>query len=167
MNERNRRFALIGIVAAATLGQVGLAGVTLVTRLSTEREARAERRTTAEYAAQLASLQSGAASPKSVARHVTLLANPDVAGTLRVLQATGDTVGVTLTSVRSLPETTPGRQVFTITGRGAPEQVCAFLADVETNERLMVIETGKVAPGTAGEVLFELGLSTHHAGGVK
>lgn len=167
MSSRGKRVVVPVVVAIATLGQIGLAGVALSSRVATEREVEQERRTTAVYAAQLTALQNGPTAPLPAAKHTTLLASPDVAGTLRVLQTIADDVGVELTAVRALPSATPGRQAFTIAGKGTPERVCALFAAIEQHERLMVIENGKVAPGGEIDITFEVGLSTHYSGGSR
>lgn len=158
----------IVVVGIATVAQLGLAGIAWWSRRSTEEERNAERVTAANYAAQLATAQTpsaGAAAGRTP--HPTLLASPDVAGTLRALQTIGDEVGITLVSLKAAQSTTVGRQTFVLSGRGTPDQLCAFVAGIEQSERLVVVEGGKVAPGSDQEVNFEMGLSTHHVGGSR
>lgn len=154
----------------ATLLQGLLAGVVSWKRSEAEQTLAGEEALTATYARQLTSVDRPEAPAEPLGTkvpHAVLMANADVAGTLRVLQALGDRIGVTMVTAKAAPSTTPGRQTFAISGRGAPDKVCQFLAGIEQHERLIVIENGRITPGTAEEVNFELGLSTHHAGGAK
>ena len=92
----------------------------------------------------------------------SLPAGPDVVGTLQRVQGLGDATGVAFDSLRALRATTPGRQPFVVVGRGAPADVCTFLAGLEAAEPLLVIENGRVLPADAGRIAFELGISTFH-----
>jgi len=158
----------IAIVGIATAVQLGLAGVAHWSRESAAAERDAERATTANYALQLAAAEERqTAGPSGLAPRPVLLASADVAGTLRALQNLGDEIGITLVSAKASPSTTPCRQSFVVTGRGTPTQLCAFVARIEQSERLMIVEGGKVSPGTDTEINFEMGLSTHHTGGIK
>ncbi len=163
-----RGVSLVPAVAiVAVVGQAVLAGAATFSRRAAERELERESGLTATYTAQLGHGGRAQTSVAAVGPHAELLPSADVAGTLRVLQNLGDQYTVTLASVKAMPATTPGRQPFSITGRGSPTQLCAFLAGIEHHERLMVIESGKVSPGTGDDVSFEVALSTHHAGGVR
>lgn len=158
----------IAIVGIATLAQLGFAGVACWSRGAAEQERDAERATAADYAAQLTGAERRAeGAPEGRVPRAVLLPSADVAGTLRALQTLGDDAGITVVSAKASPSTTPGRQSFVITGRGTPDQLCAFVTGLEQSDRLMVIEGGKVTPGTETEVNFEMELSTHHSGGKK
>lgn len=165
--ERMRRTLTLVTVALLTLGQAGLAGVARFHRSATEHDVEAERATTASYAMQLAAAVDRPANGTALTPQSRLLATPDVAGTLQVIQETSDAAGVTALTAKALQSSTAGRQSFLIVGRGKPEHICAFVAGLEQHERLMVIENGKCTPGSADELQFELGLATYHSGGVK
>lgn len=169
MNILDKKSLGLLVVTLATIAQAGLAGVAFLARKRAEQDVQAERGLTASYAAQLTTATTNAVvePTRAAVPHAVLQTSADVAGTLRAIQTVSDQVGVTLTTAKAAPSNTPGRQTFVITGRGKPEQVCSFVAGIEQHERLIVIENGKVMPGTADEVSFELGLSTHHTGGAK
>lgn len=168
MTKVVRKWVSIGLVAFATLAQLIFAGVACWTRGAAQRDADNERAATENYAAHLAAaVERSSTSPDARVPHATLLPSADVAGTLCALQTLSDSVGVTMVSANASQSNTVGRQAFVIAGRGTPEQLCAFVAGLEQHERLIVIENGKITPGTADEVNFELGLSTYHAGGGK
>lgn len=168
MNRLVPKSLSITIVGVATLVQIALAGMAWWSRRAVEEERDTERTMTANYATQLAAAERREAEgPQGRVPRAVLLTSADVAGTLRALQTIGDDAGVTVLSSKASQSTTIGRQSFVITGRGTPEQLCAFLAGIEQSERLMVIEGGKVTPGTETEINFEMGLSTHHTGGTK
>lgn len=156
---------LVPVVAVvAVVVQAVLAGAATFSRRAAEREFERESGVTASYSAQLGR---GGEAAVAAGPHAELLPSADIAGTLRILQSLGDQSTVTLASVKAMPSTTPGRQSFSITGRASPTQLCAFLAGIEHHERLMVIEAGRVSPGTGDEVRFEVALSTHHTGGPR
>ncbi|MBL8750061.1 MAG: hypothetical protein JNK78_12930 [Planctomycetes bacterium] len=163
-----RGVSLVPAVAlVAVVAQALLAGAATLSRRAAEHELERESGVTASYTAQLSHGVQGQAAAAVAGPHAELLPSADVAGTLRVLQNLGDQCKVTLASVKAAPSTTPGRQSFAITGRGSPTDLCTLFAAIERHERLMVIEAGKVSPGTGDEVSFEIALSTHHAGGVR
>jgi hypothetical protein len=83
-----------------------------------------------------------------------------------VLQSLADAADVTLHAVKAT-HAGPGRQSFTLGGRGAPAAVCDFLGAVERHERLLVVENGKLTPAGGGEVAFDFGITTVHAGGER
>ena len=169
MNILDKKSLVLLVATLATIAQAGLAGVAFLARRTAEQDVKTERGLTANYAAQLlTSTVNAVVEPSRPAvPHAVLQTSADVAGTLRAIQTVSDQVGVTLATAKASPSNTPGRQTFVITGRGTPEQVCSFVAGIEQHERLIVIENGKVLPGTADEMNFELGLSTHHTGGAR
>lgn len=168
MNILDKKSLVLLVATLAAIAQAGLAGVAFLARRTAEQDVKTERGLTASYAAQLTSTATAIVeTSRPAVPHAVLQTSADVAGTLRAIQTVSDQVGVTLTTAKASPSNTPGRQTFVITGRGTPEQVCSFVAGIEQHERLIVIENGKVMPGTADEMNFELGLSTHHTGGAK
>ena len=72
---------------------------------------------------------------------------------------------ITFDVIKASASNTPGKQAFQVAGRGAPQNVCEFLAAVERNERLMIVESGRFTPGDEKEVAFELAIATYHRGG--
>jgi hypothetical protein len=58
-----------------------------------------------------------------------------------------------------------GKQGFQMTARGTPRQVCSFVGALEREERLLVVESGRVSPAGAGAIALELGFATFHQGG--
>ncbi len=94
-----------------------------------------------------------------------LLSDSDIAGTMHALESVAQDVGVDLISIRSPTSSENGLQLFDVTGRGAPEQICSWFAEVENHERLVVVESGSVGPSIEGSVAFEVRLATHHEGG--
>ncbi len=82
-------------------------------------------------------------------------------GTLKL----GDNTGVMFASAKASPSSTKGKQSYLVTGTGLPEQVCAFAAAVETSDRLLVIENGRLLPAVGDKIGFEFGISTFQRGG--
>lgn len=95
----------------------------------------------------------------------SLLENADVSGTLQIVQGLGDAAGITIANAKAGQSATIGRQSFQISGTGTPAQVCTFIASVEGNARLIVVESGRFLPECSEEITFELGLATYHTGG--
>jgi hypothetical protein len=160
----------VALVVLLTVVQLALAGIATRSRRQVEGELEHERAAIVGYANELAAAATEpaiAAPPATPARQWTLLDGAEVASTLQILQALGDAAGVTVTTAKAPPSTTPGRQSFQLNGRGAPQQVCSFLAAIEQHERLIVVESGRLSPGAPGTIQFELGLATHHRGGQR
>jgi hypothetical protein len=94
-----------------------------------------------------------------------LLDGPDVAGTMQSVQGLADSAGLAVDTIRAVASSAVGKQGFQLTARGTPRQVCGFLATLEQQERLLVVESGRVLPATAGTIAIELGFVTFHQGG--
>ena len=158
---------VIASVSALIVLQLAIAGVARYARRHTDSRLADERVLVEGYATQLASTaqrQEEPGQPSKPRWHLD--DNVEVAGTLQLVQSLGDVAGVTLSSINAARASAPGRQAFQVSGRGRPEQVCAFLASIEEEERLIVVESGKVVPGGPTEVQFEFGLTTYlKAGG--
>jgi len=150
----------------ATVLQAGLAGVAFYGRRATELELRSERDRASATARQVEQSQDRQLEtvPKVPSRW-RLQEAVDVSGTLQLIQALGDAAGVEFASLKAAQSSTVGRQSFQIAGGGTPEQVSAFLGDIEQNARLIVIESGRLLPGAGITITFELGLATYHTGG--
>jgi hypothetical protein len=92
-----------------------------------------------------------------------LASKADVVVTLQVVQGLGDSAGVVFDSLKAVRGGTVGRQDFTVAGRGTPEQVCQLLASIERQERLLVVESGRIVPTGTPQVSFEFGIAVYHA----
>ena len=157
---------LVVLVAVGTLAQAGFAGVAYFGRRTAAQDLEAERARTAATQRQLEQAREAKAeTPPAQPSQWHLLSGADVSGTLQVIQSLGDAAGIVFGSVKAAPSSTAGRQSFQITGRGTPDQVCLFCADIEQNSRLIVVASGKFLPGSAEEIAFEFGLATYHSGG--
>ena len=92
-----------------------------------------------------------------------LLAGPEVVETLQALQVLGDDAGVVFDEMKALTGADPGKQSFSISGRGTPEAVGSFLVGIECSDRLMIVETGKVASAAGEQLPFAFGVATYHS----
>jgi hypothetical protein len=159
---------LVGTVLGLAAVQGVAAGVLALLRANVDAELRD---TLAANAANRSSLAQAPAAPLVEPRPApapfALLDAPDVAGTLQRLQAIGDGDGVTFDGVKAAPSTAGGRQPFQLTVRGTPRQVCSFLATLEQHDRLLVVESGRVAPAPGDTLAVELGVATFHRGGAR
>lgn len=89
-----------------------------------------------------------------------LLDGAEVAVTLERLGELGDEAGVLLDVVKPVPSNQGGKQTFQVSGRGRPALVCEFLAAIENQDRLLLVDSGRFGPGDDEEIVFELGLAT-------
>ncbi|MCR9246607.1 MAG: hypothetical protein NXI31_16360 [bacterium] len=87
---------------------------------------------------------------------------PDTSGTLQRIQELGDAGRVELTGLKAGKSDTAGRQWFQITGASDPRRLCEFLARIEREDPLVVVESGRLLPGTEQAVVFDLALATYH-----
>lgn len=106
----------------------------------------------------------GEVAPRPALERPQLLRGPDVAGTLRMVNSLAESASLEFGSVKATTSTQPGKQTYLVTGLGAPERLCQFLANLETGERLVVVESGRITPSSAVEIAFELVLATYHEG---
>lgn len=91
----------------------------------------------------------------------------DVSATLQVLQAAGDQAGITFSSLKAVLATTPGKQSFQVVGRGQPSELCAWLRQIEQQDRVLVIESGRLTPSGTDSIGFEIGIALYHGGGAQ
>jgi len=89
----------------------------------------------------------------------------DVSATLQVLQAAGDQAGIEFSSLKALLASAAGKQSFQVVGRGDPSQLCAWLRHVEQQDRVLVVESGRLSPASTGGIAFDLGIALYHLGG--
>lgn len=162
--DKTRVVAVVAVLIAAV--QVALAGVAFWARREADGHLRSAREQVGALSAQVAAARAQAVPPAPpVDSQWSLLESADVSGTLQLVQSLGDGAGITFTSVKATTSTTAGRQSFLIGGTGTPAQVCAFVAAIEVNPRLTVVENGRLTPGAGEQVAFEFGLATYHTGG--
>ncbi len=168
MSRFSKRLVVVITILSVSLLQAGLAGVAYFGRKASEGilQSEEERRAKLSAEIELAQERKVETAPPPPSRW-RLLDNPDVSGILEFVQARGDASGVVFASVKAAQSSTAGKQSYQITGHGTPDQVCLFLEDLETQERLILVESGKVTPGSDSEILFELGLATYHLGGSR
>lgn len=163
-----RVWVAIGI-ALVTVAQVGLAGAAFFVRKQTDARLQAEQERLAASEVRLAEVVVPAPLPVSETPRSRwqLLDAPDVAGTMQVLQAAGDATRVVFDRVKAVQSTTAGKQTFQIVGRGEAVAVCEFLAAIEQEDHLIVIESGRLTPSGEDAVAFDLALATYHQGGAR
>lgn len=158
-----RRVAASIVIGAAAL-QAVFAAAAFFARGSAERSLQTERSRCEELEVRIEMAESTVGNTDAATEAAWQLADaPDVSGTLQLIQGLGDDAGVELTRLEAKKSTTDGKQTFQITGSAAPAKVCEFVASIEQSERLVVVETGRILPGTEAAVIFDLGLATYHA----
>ena len=166
MTRRKGREVVVGAIIALTLLQGSAAGVAWFLRDRGERDLTTLTARNAELL-----LQAERVVPVPVEQPVAtpskwrMLDGPDVAGTMQIIQGLGDTAGVAFDNIKAAQSNTVGKQSFQIVGRGTAHQACLFLAAVEQHDRLLVVETGRVLPGGAEQIVFEVAIATYHLGG--
>lgn len=94
-----------------------------------------------------------------------LTEGPEVVPTMQTVQSLADEFAVHVDELQAKRSAEVGRQTFSLAGHGDPTAVCAFLASIEQDDRLMIVETGRFLPAGDGHVAFELGLATYYGGG--
>lgn len=164
-----RRFgskALLYTTGALCLLQVASAGVVAFGCRRCADEVAAESSRNAALTATIESLRKELAdwsAPEPSRWHLAVAA--DVSATLQALQAAGDQAGVEFSSLKAALATTPGKQTFQVVGRGQPSQLCAWLRQIEQQDRVLVIESGRLIPAGTDAIGFEFGIALYHAGG--
>lgn len=162
MGKQARLMLVVG-VAAATVIQLGAAGVVRWWCWREGLASAADRESLQAITARLAQLDTKAEEPGATPpTNIALPAEVDVPATLQVVQAMGDANGVALQTVKAGQSGTAGKQTLQITGTGSSEQICGLLADIERGTPLLVVETGRLAAQPSGQVVVELGLATFH-----
>jgi hypothetical protein len=92
-----------------------------------------------------------------------LASKADVVVTLQVVQGLGDSAGDREVLAADGASTHGLEAVEDHAGRGTPEQVCQLLASIERQERLLVVESGRIVPTGTPQVSFEFGIAVYHA----
>lgn len=161
--QRERLVVLV--VALLALAQAAFAGIARLLRSGSEAELAQRDRENAELQFQYVraadpSMQSEAPVPV----RWQLASEADVAGTMQLVQELADAAGVVVDDLKAVPGGGPGKQSFQFAGRAAPRNVCAFLAAVEQNDRLLVVESGRTAAASATVLGVEVAIATYHRG---
>jgi hypothetical protein len=144
------------------------AGVARFVRSHSEEDLAREQQLVAEFEHQLEDAEWQHRLPaEDATKQWRLLDGSEVTATLQALQTLVDASGVTLTAAKASPSTKNGRQMFLLAGSGRPEQVCGLVAGIERCPRLIVIETGRLAPRAEDTIEFEFGLVTYHRAGAQ
>lgn len=158
----------LGTIALLVFGSAGLVWQL---RLGVDAELRTGRERVARLRGELArSAQLGevAAAASDGSQHTfRLLDGPEVVETLQALRALADGAGVTIDEQHALGASEPGKQPFTVAGRGAPQAVCRFLAAIESSARLTIVESARFAAGDEQHLAFTIGLATYHRQGAR
>jgi hypothetical protein len=116
-----------------------------------------------------ASTTAAAPAVESASGRWQLPDEPDATGTLSVLTRLADETHVALTGLKALPTESQERVSFTVEGAGDPAAVCGFIAGVENEPRVLVVEQGTVRAADSGDgaVKFQLRVSAWHARGAR
>lgn len=165
----DKKSMLLVVALLVCVIQAGFAGVMHFARGTVERDLSSERSNLRLLQARASELESEVPKPvKPVSDTLPkLLGGPDIVATLQAIQEYGDSTGVLFDNQEADPPMEVGRQRFTVTGRGTPAQVCAFVAALEQSERLIVVERGRLVPSTDFNVAFEIGLVTFYRSELK
>lgn len=165
-----RRVVVLAVLVATTL-QVGAAGLvhswreTAVNDVAVAEENLQDTRVRAAAHAVQVPDTPVVAVPSGPRWH--LLEGAEVAVTLERLGELGNDAGVAIDVVKPVPSNQAGKQTFQVTGRGRPALVCEFLAAIENENRLVLVDNGRFGPGDDEEIVFELGLATYDLRGVR
>ena len=164
MKRFDKRRVIASVVVAVFVVQVAAAGVAFIARSSAERDLVDGESRRVDLGVRIDMAESAQSEPEQKPDSGFELEDaPDVSGTLQAIQGLGDAAGVELTGLRARKSTTDGKQTFQITGAAAPIDVCEFLARLEQHEELLIVETGRIHPGTDAAIIFDLGIATYHA----
>lgn len=101
------------------------------------------------------------------AGHWQLPAEPDVAAVLQAVEAQAERCHVELSGLSAKPGQDDFRVRLQLAGRGTPVAVCTFLAAIERQSRLLVIDSGQVTAAGNDQLAFELSVSAWHGGGAR
>lgn len=171
MSRFDRRRGVVLAVLVGTTLQVGAAGLVHSWREAAvhdldgarqqlqDTEVRAAARAVLTHATEVLTVPTG---PRW-----RLLEGAEVAATLERLGELGDEAGVVLDVVKPVPSNQAGKQTFQVAGRGRPALVCEFLAAIENQDRLVLVDNGRFGPGDDEEIVFELGLATYDDRGAR
>lgn len=165
MSRFDRRRGVVLAVLVGTTLQVGAAGLVHTWREAAEHELEGAREQLQDAQVRAAARAVQAPSGPVVAvpsgPRWRLLEGAEVAATLERLGGLGDEAGVVIDVIKPTPSNQAGKQAFQVTGRGRPALVCEFLAAIENEERLVLVDSGRFGPGEDDEIVFELGLATY------
>ncbi|MEQ1633791.1 MAG: hypothetical protein ABL997_15530 [Planctomycetota bacterium] len=155
---------ILATVGVVSMLQLAVAGMSYWSRRTAERDLSTQQAQLDFVTEQIERAKRQADEPPPKIANVTqqLLPGPDVAGTLQLVQTIADACELQLGSVKAAQSATAGKQSYQISGIGTPDEVCRFLSGLEEHQRLVIVESGRVAPGTETEIAFELGLATYH-----
>jgi len=168
MGTLDKNTVVVGASVVIGLVLAGMAGVTYSARASTIDALSEQQLHLNMLQEQLASARSQprpAPAPVPLQRRWQLGDGPEIVATMQAVQTLGDAVGVTFEGLKAMRSADNGKQSFSLSGYGTPSEVCAFVAAVEQDDRLMVVETGRLFAGGDDQVAFEIGLATYHQGG--
>jgi len=91
-----------------------------------------------------------------------LNAGPEVVITMQAVQSIADETGIAIDGLKAMKSSEAGRQAFALSGHGKPSTLCDFLAAIEQDGRLMILETGRLLPAGEDRIAFALGLATYY-----
>lgn len=168
MKPFQREGLVVLVVALSALAQAAFAGIARLLRSGAEAELAQRDRENAEL-----QFQYVRAADPSMRTEVPaparwqLASEADVAGTMQLVQELADAAGVVVDDLKAAPGGGPGKQTFQFVGRGAPRNVCSFLAAVEQHDRLLVVESGRAAAASSTLLGVEVAIATYHRGGAR
>ena len=165
MNARLRRRVMNVVWLTVVLVPAGWFGLLAAKRYLVERELAGSWESVAGLRDEV--VARGGMSPTQPGGDVSLRKwqlqeGPDIARTLGVLEVMREQSGVQMDSVKVPKAGNADRQSFTLTGVGTPEQVCMLLSLIEGNNRLIVVETQRLANDPERGMTFEIGVTTFH-----
>ncbi|MCA8977571.1 MAG: hypothetical protein KDC98_22800 [Planctomycetes bacterium] len=158
----DKRVVTATIVIVVAVVQAGLAGLAFLDKSRAERQLAEVRGRCDDLRIRIEMAEAAPLQEVQTTESKWRLAEPDVSRTLQIVQEIGDGVGVELTTLEVTKSKTPGKRTFRVTGIASPDRVCALVAGIEELEELVIVETGRLLPGSETEVEFELGLATYH-----
>lgn len=166
MRTRNAEWWTWVAITAAVLVPGAFAGVSWLLRDADARELVDAVRRSEDLRFQLVRAKSvpEPAEP-AAARRWQLFEQTDAAGIVQTIQDAAEDAGVVLDQVAAAAAAESGKQSVRVIGRGRPNAVCTFLADLEQSERLLVVESGRIEPASPGAIGFELGVAAYQRGG--
>jgi len=164
----DKKMVIVIVAVAIGVVQLGLAGVAGLIRKGTIEDLSVQEGQLEMLRQQLsrASEQPGALDVRAAERW-HLHDGPGVVTTMQQVQKLGDATGIAFDGLKAMLSADNGKQAFVVTGHGEPSKVCSFMAAIEQDDRLMIIETGRLLPAGGGQMAFEFGLATYYAGAQK
>lgn len=161
----------VAVVAVIVTGLLlaGAAGVAYFSKQSVADEIQSQQAELETLQQQLESTKQAEVenATKGSAGRCQLLAGPEVVITMQKVQSLADAAGISIDGLKAIRSAESGKQSFALSGHGQPRVVCDFLAAIEVDDRLMIVETGRLLPAGEKNVAFELGLATYHGSDTK